>query len=347
MNTSPRYLFRWMGAALLAAAVLGCDESESESKGGGTGPEGSFSISAVPSLTVEAGSSGTVQVGITRSGGFADAVILTLEDHPAELTHDTQAAYVTTSTVTLAFTVAATVAPGTYAIKACGASTGLPTQCTTISLTVTAPPVEAFTLALLPVSLNIPWTGTGATTVTISRNAPFAGQVTLEILGLPPGVTGSFNPAQVGPGVTSSTLTIKVACLDVSKTYYPVVRGSAEGVAAQERTLNLIVAWWPGDLVVTAIPQVLSLEQTSSGEVDITIERTCFDGDVLLRLENVPPGLSYSFVPEPIPAGTTTAKLTLTPALTMAPGVYPLTVRGMYGWAMRSTVVTLTVVPKS
>ena len=64
--------------------------------------------------------------------------------------------------------------------------------------------------------------------------APFNSVVTMSATGLPPGATGSFNPAMVTPGSAGATtvLTIQLAGADGSIT--PMARGPRAPLAPQE-----------------------------------------------------------------------------------------------------------------
>ena len=343
-------LFRWISPALLAIAILGCGNSDSEN----TGPTGSFLVTAPASIKVEAGSSGTVKIDITRSGGFTNAVILTLEDHPTELTHDTTAAAGSTSTIVLAFTVAATVAPGTYAIKACGAASGLPTQCTTISLTVTSPPVGVASLVLTPASLMIEAGETGTVAISITRESPYGGPVRLDIATFSshPGVTFSFEPAVIPTGTTSATLTITVAA-DAPAMIYTgwdaLWIAALSGEQRRDARLFLTVSSPAGGIALDQPFGGLTVMQGQTGSTAVAITRIPhFEGPVALSLEGTPAGVTGSFVPAVIPVGATTATLTVTVGGAVAEGFHTLTVRASGdGVADRTLVLLLRVTAAS
>lgn len=339
MSTPSSTALRFVTTGLLALTLPCCGDGN-----GGSGPSGTFSIDAPTALTMQAGGSGTVQVTVTRTGGFSGVVTLDLEDHPDNITHSLATVPGSGTTAVLTVTVAADAAPGTYTVKLCGNATGVPERHVLISLTVTPPPTGGFTLSLNPASLPIMQGQSATASITLNRTAPFTGPVALQILVAPPGVTCSFEPAVIPAGGSSSTLTIAVAADAASQTYYLVVRGSAAGVSPQEVDLALSVLWFPGDFTLAVAPAVLSVEQTRSGEVSLTIERTApFTGPVILALENTPPNVTGTFVPAAIPDGATTAKLTLSPALTAAPGEYTITIRAAGGWRLRRMPITLTI----
>jgi len=209
MNTLPTNLCQRLGVGLLVLSVLSCVETAKDN----TGPTGSFSISAPALLTVEAGSSGAIPLTVARSGGFSQTVTLTLEDHPSGISHDTPLASIGAGTVALSFSVAATVAPGAYSIRACGTATGVTARCATITLTVTPRPVGFFTLGLDPASLSIDQGQSATVAITLTRSGHFTGPVWLDIATweTPQGVTFAFDPEVIPAGASSSTLTITVA----------------------------------------------------------------------------------------------------------------------------------------
>lgn len=103
-------------------------------------PPGSFALSASPTaLSVTAGQSGTVNVAITRTNGFAGAVALTTAV-PTGVTPTFAPASVTGTSSVLTLAVASTMAAGTYTVGIGGTSPGAPGANATVTLTVAAAP---------------------------------------------------------------------------------------------------------------------------------------------------------------------------------------------------------------
>lgn len=74
-----------------------------------------FSMALSPAaVTLRPGGTATVTVNLTRVGGFADAVELSIEGLPTGVTATFEPTSVTANTATLTLTAAATAAPGTY-----------------------------------------------------------------------------------------------------------------------------------------------------------------------------------------------------------------------------------------
>lgn len=83
-----------------------------------------------------------------------------------------------------------------------------------------------------------------------------------------------------------------------------------------------------GAVSVSASGMPTSIIQGENGAATITIVRTDpFTETVALTLEGAPAGLTAVFAPALLASGTTTSTLTLSPAVSLAAGTYPLTVR--------------------
>ncbi len=76
-----------------------------------------------------------------------------------------------------------------------------------VTATTSTTSVPAFTLALAPATLNLAQGATTSTTVTVTPSGGFTGTVILSTGGLPACIGGSFSPATV-PGGGTSTLTL-------------------------------------------------------------------------------------------------------------------------------------------
>src|SRR5205809_98841 len=163
-----------------------------------------YGLSLAPTaLTIAQGATGTTTVTITRTN-FTGAVTLSLGSAPTGVTGAFDPAAPTGTSSALTVSVGAAVAPGVYNLTVAGsASPG--NRSTPLTLTVSATPDYALSLA--PAALTIVQGATGTTTVTITRTN-FTGAVTLSLGSAPTGVTGAFDPA--APTGTSSTLTVSV-----------------------------------------------------------------------------------------------------------------------------------------
>ncbi|MFN0178933.1 MAG: beta strand repeat-containing protein [Gemmatimonadales bacterium] len=313
--TSIRFLAWVSGLAIVA----GCGKID----GPGTGPGGSIVIEISKSaLTIVQGGSDNLTATIARSGGFTGTVTIATEGAPPGVTaaasNVTTTGTTTTGTVTVS--VAASVAPGTYNLTVRASGSGVDAVTKALTLTVTALPAIGITLTGSP--LAVVQGASGSVTVNLTRTN-FPGSVNLTVEGAPPGVTGTFNPAEVSG--TTSTLTIQVAASVAAGSYNLTVRAAGQGVAAQTAALALTVTLMPQDIGLSLNPPTISLAQGASGDVAVTLTRTNFTANINLTLEGAPQGVTGTFAPA---AATGTAStLTLQVGASVVAGSYNLVVR--------------------
>jgi len=124
-----------------------------------------------------------------------------------------------------------------------GTSGGL-SHTTTIALTVTAPP--NYTLSASPSSVTIAQGASGGSTITVTPQNGFNGNVNLSAAGLPSGVTVSFSP---NPVTATSTLTLTASSTATSGTVTVTITGTS-GSLTNTTTISLTVQ----ALTVTTIP---------------------------------------------------------------------------------------------
>jgi subtilase family serine protease len=166
-------------------------------------PKGNYTLSASPSsLSIMQGANGTSTITVTPQNGFNGSVSLSASSMPSGVTASFNPGS-TTSTSTLTLTASSTAATGTVTLTVTGASGNL-SNATTISLTVTAPP--NYTLSASPNTLTIAQGASGASTITVTPQNGFNGNVSLSASGMPSGVTASFNP-NITTGTSTLTLT--------------------------------------------------------------------------------------------------------------------------------------------
>jgi hypothetical protein len=211
--------------------------------GGGSDPtppvnNPSITISAgTATVTATQGTSVTVPISVTRSGGAAGDVSLAAEGLPANVTASFAPSPIpaasTSSTMTLVVGAGATAATSTVTVRATIA--GAAAQTATVQLTVTS----AGSFSLAATSASTVQGATGNSTVTITRAGGFAGAVALTTGTLPANVTASFNPVSA-TGATS-TLTFTAGGTAVPGTYTVAVNGTGTGVANQTTNVTLTV----------------------------------------------------------------------------------------------------------
>jgi hypothetical protein len=108
-----------------------------------------------------------------------------------------------------------------------------------VSKTVAPPPANDFTISASPTSKTIADGSASTVTVTTALSAGTAGSVSLAVSGLPSGVTGSFSPASVTAGA-SSTLTLTASATAAAGSYAVSVTGT-EGTAVHSASVALTI----------------------------------------------------------------------------------------------------------
>ncbi len=301
-----------------------------------TGPAGpGFTLSASPSsVSVLQGSSGTSTITVTDVGGFSGSVTLSASGLPSGVTASFST-NPTSTTSTLTLSATSTAATGTVTVTVSGIS-GSTTGSTTISLTVTAP-VQSFSLSAAPSAVSVAKGGAGETsTITITPQGGFSGNVTLTTSALPKGVTASFSP---NPATSTSVLTFTAGTTALAGTTTITITGTSGSLTATT-TVTLTVTPL-GGFSVKAAPNKLTVAGGSSGTSTISIVPTNgFDQQVTLTTTGVPSGATASFSANPT---ATTSVLTLVVGNSVPTGTYAITVTGTFGTHVHTTTVHLTV----
>lgn len=211
-------------------------------------PSADFSIALNPTnLTVPQGTSSTTNLTLTPQNGFTGPVSLTLERQdgsptPSGISLSPGSLNVTGTnpmTQTLTVAVAQSVATGTYNLRV-KASAGSLTRVADLNLTVTAPP--DFNISLNPTSLSVQQGGSGSTTLTLTPQNGFQGQVNLSVSGAPPGVQIGFqhNPWNIS-GTQTQAVTVSVGT-SASPGNYTLTLTATGGTVTKTANLNLTIS---------------------------------------------------------------------------------------------------------
>lgn len=206
-------------------------------------PVQDFTLAVNPAaVTLQQGQNATVQVQVTRTGGFTGAVTLAASGLPNGVTAAFDPPAPTANTSTLTLTAAAGAALGNVNVTVSGTAQGVTgTKTATVALTVNAAlPAGDYALSLNPTSIQLQQGGSASTAVGINRTGGFTGEVTLSATGLPQGVTASFDPATTTGN--TSTLTLSAAAGATTGTVTVSVAGSATGLAGKTVNLGVTVA---------------------------------------------------------------------------------------------------------
>lgn len=330
-----RYPFRTALPALLALAAA-CSSSGDPGTGPGPTPTISLGLSAA-AATVTQGGNAPVTATLTRGGGYAGTVDLTVEGAPTGVTGAVSGVVTSgsTTTATVTISVAPSVVPGSYNLTIRGTGSGVTAATAAFTLTVSATP--SFTLALSAATLSVTQGAGDAVLVTLTRTN-YPAEVTLALDGAPAGVTGVFAPAAT-TGNTSA-LTVSAGGSVAPGVYNLTVRGTGAGAAVQSAPLALTVTAAPSYALSLSAP-ALSIPQGGSAPTTVIITRTNFAGPVTLGLTGLPGGVTVGFAPAAPTGDSSVLTLTVGPGAT--PGIYQLVVSGTASAGSKTTPLTLTV----
>jgi uncharacterized protein YceK len=193
-----------------------------------------------------------------------------------------------------------------------------------------------FALSASPSSVTLIQGVSGTSTITITPENSFSGNVSLSISGLPSGVTASFNPSSAA---SASTLTLTSSATAAVGTFTMTVTGSSGSLTNQT---NLTLTVNPtGSYTLSASPSSLSILQGTNGTSTITVApQNGFNGNVTLSASGLPSGVTASFNPA---TTATTSTLTLAASSIAATGTVTVTVTGTSGNLSNATTLSLTV----
>jgi len=181
------------------------------------------------SQLVERGKTGApVALSVTRQGSFTGAVTVTVTGLPSGVTANVESPG-TSEVGAVAFDVSEQATVGTFSLELVGAASGLPSQSLPFSLIV----ADVAGLSLnVPEKLDMTQGGSSSATIGIVRTGGWSGTVTLELHGLPSGITGSFNPASTTGNVSMLNLSVD-ASVPAGSSYPIEIRATGDiGVTA-------------------------------------------------------------------------------------------------------------------
>ena len=313
-----------------------------------------FSISASPtSQTINQGQSTTYTVTMASLGGWSNQVFLSVTGLPTGATGTFSPSTVTpTGTSTLTVTTTSQTPVGTSTLTITGDAPLIITHSTTVTLVVNSaappPPTPDFTVSAIPASQTVNQGQSTTYTANVGSVGGFTGGVSLTVMGLPTGATGSFNPMTLNPTVTgASTLTVTTTSQTPAGTYTLTITGNW-GVITHSTTVTLVVnsAAPPPptpDFTVSASPASGTVGQGQSTTYTVTIGSVGgFSTSVSLTVTGLPTGATGTFSPSTVtPTGTST--LTVTTTSQTPAGTTTLTITGTAGILTHSTTVTLVV----
>ena len=332
---------RLMSAMVAAATLVACSGGDD----GGTEPTPAIAIVlSSATLSVTQGATQTVNLTLTRSGGFAGDVSIAVEGLPtgvvSTVTPPSLGASVSSAVITIG--AGGSANPGVINATVRATGTGVTAVTAPLAITVVAAPAQSYSLAVTNATVTASQGGTATQTVNITRTGGFAGAVTLAAEGLPTGVTAAFNPQ--GTTGNTSTLTLTAAANATTGNATVTVKGTATGQADKTATFQLTVNATPaGGFTLAMNPAALTLTQGLSATSTVNITRTGgFAGSVNLTASGLPNGVTAAFNPTDATGATST--LTVTASATAATGPATVTIKGTsQGQTDQTTTLALTV----
>jgi subtilase family serine protease/acyl-CoA thioesterase FadM len=207
-----------------------------------------------------------------------------------------------------------------------------------VSVTTPPPPAPNFTLMASPASVTITQGTSGTTTITVTPQNGFGGNVTLSASGLPSGVTASFNPTST---TGSSILTLSASSTAATGPATVIITGMSGTLSATVNVPLTVNAAPLQSFTLIASPSKLTLVQGAMSTSTVTVmPQNGFSGSVSLSASGLPTGVTASFSP---PSTTGSSTLTLTASGTATTGLANVTITGMSGSLTSTANVSLTV----
>ena len=340
-----------MAAAALATLLAACGGGSADT----TGPNGNPGTNPGPTPAISlaiANTGGSVQpagetsttLTLTRSGGFTGTVSLTATGMPSGVSAifgpPTLPGNVTSAVFTLG--VDAGTAPGTYPITVTATGSGVAAASVTFQLTLTAPP--DFALSVLPESLTVVQGEQSTALLQVQRllglSAPIAVMFDLGSTPLSGALSVSFaRDTLFGSAPTDSvSFTVAVDFALVPGAYPIRLRGQSAGIDDRTATLVVVVEAPPSPGLLEVPDRIITTQGVPSAPATIVLQREPgVTGPATLSIDELPPTVTATFSPNPMPGDTAT--LVLTPSLQHPPGGIRLAVRAAIG--TRSVVDTV------
>jgi len=243
-----------------------------------------------PSVTlVAAGASQTISVTLTRTN-YTGAVTLSVPGLPSGVTAtNTDPGTGNTGSIVLQASAAASLV-GNQTITVTASGSGVSAASATFSLTVLPAPAISLGLGMSAVTLTAG--GPSQTVVVIITRTNYTGAVTLNVSGLPIGVTA--NTTSPGTGNGGSIVLQASAGATAAFNQTITVAASGSGVSAASATINLTVtpAGGPSISLSLGTSSVTLAAGGPSQTVSVTVTRTNYTGALTLSVTGVPPGVT-------------------------------------------------------
>ena len=296
-----------------------------------------FSIAAAPSsLPLVQGASGNVTISTAVVSGAAESVTLSVSGVPAGATASFGPNSVTSGSSSTLTINAGTATPGTYTLTVTGTASSA-THSTMVTLTISGSP--DFTLAVSPASQSVVAGNSAVYTVTTTALNGSTQSISLSVSGLPAGATGTFSPATVAAG-GSSTLTVTTSATASATTF--TVAGTSTTTHSATASITITAALAP-DFSVAVSPASQAIAQGASGTY--TVATAPLNGStqsIALSVSGLPAGVTGTFSPATVTAGGSST-FTVAVASTATASTTTFTVTGTSSTTQHSAAASVTV----
>lgn len=326
-------------AALLCVVAIACS-GDDPTPPPPLAPSLAVTLSGI-GTSIVAGTGASFTATVTRTN-YSSPVTITVSGTPMGVTSSVTS---NGDTYSIALATVASTAPGNYPLTVTASGTGVASATASYTLSLSAPPVASYTLAIAPTTLSVQQGSSGQVTVNLTRSN-FTGVVNLAVSGVPAGANAILGST----GVTGDNTTLSLAAggAVTPGTYTVTVTGSAAGIPNRTATLTFVVTAGPpptASITLSANPSTLNaISGGAAVTTVVTISRTNYPGDVNLVAGPLPNGASVSFAPSTTTGNTSTLSLTF--ASMVPAGNYPITITGTGGGiSAASTQITVAVSP--
>jgi uncharacterized membrane protein len=198
------------------------------------------------------------------------------------------------------------------------------------TLTVFGAPKADFSLSPSPSAQTITAGGTAAYAVAIERSGGFAAPVAVTVAGLPAGAKASLGPASPITGSTTTvTVTTAAGAVPTPAGTYDLTVTATSGSLSHTASLRLTVQ--PQQAVsVAATPATRDVSQDDATTYAVSVQRlNGFTGAVTMSVSGLPKHTTATWSSTTIPAGTTTAQLSVATAANAETGSFALTFKAV------------------
>ena len=332
LNLSRRSRSTQLILPLMVVSLVGCGGGGSKPSTPAPAPLPTFALAMPTSAPVLLpGQSTSVAIGLLRGTGTPQAVTFSLVNPPAGITGAFSPVTTDTNSSSLQLTAVSTLAPGSYPIGIQAIDSQGNKDVKTLTVSVLA---QNFSLGAAVFGTLHPGSVQTAS-FSIARSTGFTGSIKLALTA-PTGLSATFAGQDGDTGFITLTVDPQLA----AGSYDMTIQATSTGSAPQSRAVHVDVAQATADGFSLTTPMVGPvLRPGAQANLDIAVQRFGgFSGAVAFSLEGAPAGLTGQFTP-----GGPGAVLQLAADVALAPGSYPVSVKGTAGSLTDSKVLTVRV----